>query len=171
MCGVLPSSPLFHCRFSSSGLQEDFPPSLFWLGAISAAHFRLVQPAAQKKRRASHYYFEISSLAQRYDRSRRSQYLARLLSISPRFESRSARAEIVSARDLLRTSGTTSRMCASGHGRQVLDADLVRVMQHDLPNRRRAKRRSRHLVVLAHRPKYFPLGDLRRDGPEIEPVP
>ena len=56
-------------------------------------------------------------------------------------------------------------------GRQVLDADLVRVMQHDLPNRRGAKRRSRHLVVLAHRPKYFPLGDLRRDGPEIEPVP
>jgi|ERR1700733_10221337 len=55
-------------------------------------------------------------------------------------------------------------------GRQVLDADLVRVTQHDLPNRRRAERGARHLVVLAHRPKYLPLRDLRRDGSKIEPV-
>jgi hypothetical protein len=38
--GVLPSSPLFHCRFRSSGLQEDFPCP-FLVGAISAAHFLL----------------------------------------------------------------------------------------------------------------------------------
>jgi hypothetical protein len=49
-------------------------------------------------------------------------------------------------------------------GRQVFDADLVRVMQHDLPHRRGAQRGARHLIILSYRPKYLPLGDLRRDG-------
>src|SRR5208282_1572320 len=50
----------------------------------------------------------------------------------------------------------------------MLDPDQVRVMQHDLPHRRRAQRGARHLVILSDRPKYLPLRDLRRDGPEIE---
>src|SRR5208283_3991991 len=44
-------------------------------------------------------------------------------------------------------------------GRQVLDANLVRVMQHDFPNRRGAQRRARYLVILSNRPKYFLLRD------------
>jgi hypothetical protein len=43
-------------------------------------------------------------------------------------------------------------------------------MQHDFPHRRGAERGARYLVILSHRPKYLPLRDLRRDGPEIEPV-
>jgi len=49
-------------------------------------------------------------------------------------------------------------------GRQVLDADPVRVMQHDFPNRGGAQRGARHLVILSDRPKYLPLRDLRRDA-------
>jgi hypothetical protein len=70
-------------------------------------------------------------------------------------------------------SGLPAQFCACAPqivGRQVLDADLVRVMQHDLPDRRRAERGARHLVVLSHRPKYPSLGDFRSAGPEIEPV-
>ena len=57
-------------------------------------------------------------------------------------------------------AGLAAQFCARPPqivGRQVLDANLVRAMQHDFPDRGGAKRGVRHLVIFSYRPKYLPL--------------